>query len=356
MSDLNLAKERASYLRLPEDLSTETMPMEMFSGRGQHRDQMLRQGILISESVTPKLEEEILSVCQALAMPRQSVSAFVYSNPEIQADCLADTPDTCVLRFTSGLVSLLSSEEFRFVVGHELGHFLLGHGAHSLFLPDDTPETYMVMRSRELSCDRLGYVAAGGSDIALRAILKTMSGLGEDFIRFDVSSVISQKDLLSDPSFGESANSTHPSMMIRCRALLWLALAMNNTSQPEQLTKTELEKLNMRVVDDLRKFVDGHTRQRQADLTKDIALWKAAAFIVQSGSFSNNHQTKMADVFGDETTQKLKAFFGLYSNSELRNEINNRLEMAARSALDEFPSSAEAIATSASDMASSILD
>ena len=356
MGDLNLAKEKASYLRLPEDISTETMPMEMFSGLGQHRDQMLRQGILISESVTPKLEEALSAVCKVLAMPRQAVHAFVYSNPEIQADCLVDSPDSCVLRFTSGLIRLLSFDELRFVFGHELGHFLLGHGSHSLFLPDDSAETYMVMRSRELSCDRLGYVAAGSAELALRAILKTMSGLGEDFIRFDVSSVISQKDLLSNPSIGETATNTHPSMMIRCRALLWLALAMNNTSQPEQLRKAELDKLNSRVLDDLRRFVDGHTRQRQQDLIKDLALWKAATLVLQSGSFSHKHQEEMAAVFGEEITQKLKTFLGLYSHSELRDEINKRLEMSSRSAINEFPSFAENIETSASNMAALIFD
>ena len=52
----------------------------------------------------------------------------------------------------------------------------------------------MQERAQELSVDRVGLIACGSVDIAIRALMKTVSGLSSEHLRFDVGTFISQLD------------------------------------------------------------------------------------------------------------------------------------------------------------------
>lgn len=343
MVDLKRAREIAARVRISEDKpSKSTSPFDI-KGRDGHKDAMLRHGVLISQSVTPSLDDLLEAVCRTLNAPRECVAAFVYNSPEVQADCLIDSPDTCVLRFTSGLVNLLDENEFKFVVGHELGHFLLGHGSCSQYLSEGTSEDFMVRRARELSADRIGYLSIGNQEDALRAIIKTASGLSNQFLRFDVASFMSQTSMISNPSRGESKNSTHPSMLIRCRSLLWFAMSVLSIQDLDHLTKEKRHQIDSRVVKDLEKFVDGQVRLRKREFEKDIAVWKSALLIFHIGVFTKEVQQRLQKTLGDETLHSIKSFFELYSREELLSEITQRLDQTLKTTSREFPSSAQDI-------------
>jgi len=230
MTKISRGRELASLVRLQEDKTDPNIDFVKIKAREHHRDTMLRHGVLLSESVTPVLEERLSDVCHTMGIPRCQVTAFVYNSAEVQADCLIDSHETCVLRFTSGLINLMDEEEFKFISGHELGHFLLGHGACAQNLLEDSAEDYIVRRARELSADRIGFLSNGDLEGSIRAIIKTASGLDKKFLRFDISSFLSQIDMIVNPSKGESKNSTHPSMLIRCRSLLWFSMSIHSIS------------------------------------------------------------------------------------------------------------------------------
>jgi len=343
MVDISRAREIAAKVRISEDRPSRSESPFDVKVREGHRDAMLRHGVLISQSVTPSLDDQIKTVCQSLNTPRKCVTAFVYNSPEVQADCLIDSPSTCVLRFTSGLVNLLDENEFKFGVGHELGHFLLGHGSCSQYLSDGTSEDFMVRRARELSADRIGYLSIGNQEDALRAIIKTASGLSNQFLRFDVASFMSQTNMISNPSIGESKNSTHPSMLIRCRSLLWFAMSVLSIEDLDQLTKEKRNQIDARVVKDLEKFVDGQVRLRKREFEKDIAIWKSALLIYHAGAFTKDIQERLQNAMGEDSLQSIKAFFELYSKDELLGEITQRLDQALNGSSRDFPSSADDI-------------
>jgi len=343
MVDLNKARGIAEFIRISEDKPSKSIDPNDLKGREDHKDTMLRHGVLISKSVTPSLDNQLNSVCEAIHIPRECVTAFVYNSPEVQADCLIDTPDTCVLRFTSGLVNLMDENEFKFVAGHELGHFLLGHGACSQYLSEGTSEDFMVRRARELSADRLGYLSIGNQEESLQAIIKTASGLGNQFLRFDVASFMSQTNMISNPSKGESRNSTHPSMLIRCRSLLWFAMSVQSIEDLGHMTQETIHQIDSRVVKDLEKFVDGQVRLRKTEFEKDIAVWKSALLIYHSGAFTKEVQQRLKDIMGEETLHSIKSFFELYSKEELLSEITQRLDETLKRSSHEFPSSAQNI-------------
>jgi hypothetical protein len=343
MADLNKARKIAEAVRLSEDKPSKMFDSNDFKGRNYHKDAMLRHGVLISKSVTPSLDSGLGEVCKALKIPRDCVNAFVYNSPDVQADCLIDTLDTCVLRFTSGLVNLMDEDEFKFVAGHELGHFLLGHGACSQYLSEGTSEDFMVRRARELSADRLGYLSIGNQENAIRSIIKTASGLGNQFLRFDVASFMSQTSLITNPSKGESKNSTHPSMLMRCRALLWFAMSVNSFEELQRVSKDELIRIDARIVRDLERFVDGQVRLKKVECESDIALWKSVLLIYHSGAFTNETQKRLANSMGEETLNSIKSFFELYAKDDLLEEISKRLEVSRKKLFDEFPLSGKDI-------------
>lgn len=343
MVDLDRARRIAEFIRISEDKPSQSIDPHDLRGREDHKDTMLRHGVLISKSVTPSLHDQLNSVCESLYIPRECVTAFVYNSPEVQADCLIDSPDTCVLRFTSGLINLMDENEFKFVAGHELGHFLLGHGACSQYLSEGTSEDFMVRRARELSADRLGYLSIGNQEESLQAIIKTASGLNNQFLRFDVASFMSQTNMISDPSKGESKNSTHPSMLIRCRSLLWFAMSVHSIEDLDRLTQETIHQIDSRVVKDLEKFVDGQVRLRKTEFEKDISVWKSALLIYHSGSFTKEVQQRFQDILGEETLHSIKSFFELYSKEELLSEITERLDGTLKRSSHEFPSSAQNI-------------
>ena len=345
MTDLSSARALAERVRVEEDRQGKHLESHELQGRSQHKDSMLRHGLLISESVTPEIERRISEVCERLLIPRSAVTAFVYNSAEVQADCLIDSHDSCVLRFTSGLINLMDEKEFQFVAGHELGHFLLGHGACSQYISDGSSEGFMTQRARELSADRIGFLGVDNLDESVQAIIKTASGLGDQFLRFDVSSFLSQTDLITNPSRGESKNSTHPSMLVRCRSLLWFSMSIQGLEDLKKTPDSVIQEVDKKVTRDLERFVDGQIRARKKELSDDITLWKSCVLIINEGSFKKDVQERFSDELGITSLNGLKSFFESHSKDELPLEASKRLDQCTQSLYKEFPSTAEVIET-----------
>ena len=97
-----------------------------------------------------------------------------------------------------------------------------------------------------------------------------------------MASFMSQTNMISNPSKGESKNSTHPSMLIRCRSLLWFAMSVHSIEDLDRPTQEAIHQIDSRVVKDLEKFVDGQVRLRKTEFerhigvevcTTDLSLW-----------------------------------------------------------------------------------
>lgn len=355
MDKLVFSRQQAARARLFEDKPGTLIQQSDFAHRAFHRDSMLRHGVLISPSVTPGLETQLNAVCSKLSTPRTCVSAFVYNSPEVQADCLIDSPNTCVLRLTSGLINLLSEPELRFVIGHELGHFLFGHGACSQYDENRTSEGFLILRARELSADRIGYLAGGSLNNAIKAIIKTASGLGDEYLRFDVSSFLSQAIHLSHPSRGESRNSTHPSMLIRCRGLLWFSMKVASFSDLATASEDSIRSIDQRVVKDLETYVDGQIREKRRDLEDQLALWESCLLVIDEGALKKSVQERLAKELGDSYLASLMSFLEMFTSAELREEAETKLLQCRRETYSDFPNSAREIEDNAHVRAQNIL-
>ena len=305
------------------------------------RNQFYYNDLWISPLVTPALASGLELVCQRLQLPEGTVEAFVYSSPEVQAECLAGSTANCVVRFSSSLVDLLDNNEFQFVAGHEIGHFLLGHGIVKLDNQGDNLEFFFQQRRQEISVDRIGLIACQSLETAIRALMKTVSGLSSEHLRFDVGAFISQLRDAPIATNDEGHFTTHSSSLIRCRALLWFSLNDFFIRGIDHFNEEQFLKLDKRIENDLNRFVDGPTKRLIDEAKEDLAIWISAHYAVQDGTFDKNEQAVIFDRFGAEILDRLKIFLSDLPANEVQDLVFQRMKTARENLEKMIPSSFE---------------
>jgi Peptidase family M48 len=266
-------------------------------------------------------------------VPRSLVDAFVYPSPELQASCLSVGPDSCIVRLSSALVELLDAEEIGFVVGHELGHFLLRHGSATAGVDEESPELLMFRRSQEISADRVGLLAIDSIEVAARALMKTASGLGDRHLRFDVGTFLAQLGSVQAGSGHQF--STHPSILVRCRALLWISTEDLEGVADGKVAGGALDKIEDLIDADLDRYIDGVVRARICDAQLDLTVWSIAYEVTQAGGFTKAAQDWVEDVAGADQLNRLIDFLSETVAETAEDEVYERLS-AARAHLEDL--------------------
>jgi len=210
----------------------------------------LNIGLRIAEEITPELSNNLKIVCERLKVPINRVKAFVVSRPNINAHCKHFEKRGCVIALNSELINLMSNGEIQFVMGHEIGHFLMNHN----YFDDDpkiTEEESIRSRAGEISSDRIGLLACKDVDIAIKAMIRLQSGLSDSFLRFDTGAFLSEvKD--EEITRSQLERSTHPSARIRANALLRFSLSEPyNLLVHNEKTGTKLEPVDLYVKKEL---------------------------------------------------------------------------------------------------------
>jgi Zn-dependent protease with chaperone function len=159
----------------------------------QHRLLYLSSSARVGPRQFPDLDE-LLDECVAVLDAPDKPELFVVQSPLVNAMCIG--MDTPFIVITSGLYDLMSHDEMRFVVGHELGHALSGHAVyrtmsmHLLRLADNfgfiplggwalraiVAALLEWQRKSELSGDRAGLLCAQDFDAAIRVEMKLAGG------------------------------------------------------------------------------------------------------------------------------------------------------------------------------------
>lgn len=258
----------------------------------------------ICDAVTPSLFEVLSAAARRLGMMPDQIEAYVYESPSVQATCVVRDGDCCLIRVSSGLVNLLSPSELAFVLGHEIGHHLLGH-THAA--PEDRSlEEQLAARAAEVSADRIGLVACGSIEVAARAMMKSLSGLPDRLIRFDVGRYLAQFNDTSITS--ASQQMTHPSMGVRCRALLWFSAAEGATEGT--ISEKDKARIDERVGRDLRQYIDMAASEEIERAERSLALWVAVDAIVRDGRMSRAEQGWLVANFGAEAASSVVGLLG----------------------------------------------
>lgn len=301
------------------------------------RNNLYQNGLLINSRSTPILAEKLEGIYEKFRVDPSSISAFISQSHEVQASCISTGSNECILIFTSALLNLLEADEFAFVAGHELGHHIYNHCR--ILIDEKSADYFMQMRAQEISVDRIGLLSAGNIDASIRALMKTATGLNSKFLSFDVSQFISQIKKVSKPDFNQSFGNTHPSMMIRCKALLWFSLGNNNAKFPLEMSDEDLDKMNERVYLDLVKFVDGPVQEKISKLSNEVKMWSAVILIMEDQKFDKHEQAEFKKIFGENALKKVIGFLKLYDRSNIMSAIKERLRICSENLIKLSPKS-----------------
>jgi hypothetical protein len=189
----------------------------------------LADSLRITASVSPYLHKVLEAVKQLLHLEK-SVELYVAPAPFLNAFSMTLPDDTGLLVvITSAAVERFTRGELLFLVGHELGHGILGHHrlpGTALLNPmdeesrlswDHTTQLLRWMRTSEISADRFGLVCCQDPTLATRVFLKLASGLPGKYLGTGEDFDDQMNDWVKSKIAGEGMDATHPLLPIRVR-------------------------------------------------------------------------------------------------------------------------------------------
>lgn len=194
-----------------------------------------------------KVEKELLSdfyeLCHDVKRKLQyeeEVDFYITGDSSVNAFSVAaeNEGEPHIVNINSALFGLMSKDELRFVIGHELGHLInkdtaLTRLIHFVFPPNAEVPVTLQYKIRlheqlaELVADRYGYMATENLDVCVTAFFKLASGLDLGRMNVSIEALIADNNrrlnyFLNDRGVSRAS---HPVNPIRVQALNLFATA-----------------------------------------------------------------------------------------------------------------------------------
>jgi len=249
----------------------------------QHRG-FYRDKLPISGEILPEVEKSLVDACLRLGLPRSSVHAFVRASADMNAVCYSGIRGAAVIEINAGVIECLSPEELTYVIGHELGHYILPIRSISVRRNRHTfpasHEDARISRENELTMDRFGLLACGDFKHAGSAILKMQSGLSSRHIRSDLAAFIQNSRLAIEVEPGEDEiGSSHPPEFVRLRALNAFVMSDEFRKALGKEGGQPIAEINEGIRKDLDRAIDSFADKIMEEALGRLAL-AIAAFMV----------------------------------------------------------------------------
>ena len=211
------------------------------------RSNMEGHSLKVAKELLPDMYELCNSVKETLGFV-DPVDFYVTGDSAVNAFSVAAEKEgqPHIVNVNSGLIALMTNEELKFVIGHELGHPITKDTSLSrlisfVFPEGTTPPITLLYKIRlhsqlaELVADRYGFKAAGNLESCVTAFFKMASGL--DLQKMNVSIDVLLQDNLKHLEYFISdkglSRATHPVNPIRVQAINLFA----NAQSQEELEK-----------------------------------------------------------------------------------------------------------------------
>ena len=200
----------------------------------QVRLSLLRDNYRMDAEGHPEVLQEIEAACAALEI-EATVHAYQAEHHTQPNAAVCHLEGEAHVIFSGPILSLLSAEELRAVIGHELAHHHLWQMEEGAFLladrilhscashpgaePAHAHSARVWRLATELFADRGAYLATGSLDATIGALVKTTTGLAQ----VSAKSYLAQAAELFSKSKPKIDQVSHPETFIRARALqLWV--------------------------------------------------------------------------------------------------------------------------------------
>jgi len=199
------------------------------------RERLLKEGIRLSERLSPRIYRVFSEVSQALGLETQA-EVFCLPSPDINAFAVLDVrKDTTysLVGVTATALERLEDAELRSILGHELGHILFGNNRLAALISTDAANPsvtvlpalgeslYLRWRKKaEISADRVSVLASRDFRATATSLLKATFGLSERNLNLDIEALVNQVDeIRGRPELMEEVFASHPLLPIRLKAV-----------------------------------------------------------------------------------------------------------------------------------------
>ena len=241
------------YNALHGDLVNQIISLSSYDQSGDKiRSTMEGHCFKVEKRLMSHLYDLLYDVKKKLAF-QDPVDFYITGDASVNAWTIASPRDgePHIVNINSGLLNIMTDDELRFVIGHELGHLINKNTAMKrligfIFPPESTPPIMLQYKIRlweqlsELAADRYGYMAVENLNTCLSAFFKMTSGL-------DVSKINMQLDVYLEENIKHLeyflhdkgiSRDTHPVNPIRVHALNLFA-----TSPTEEALKQGMDEI-----------------------------------------------------------------------------------------------------------------
>ena len=222
------------YTALQGEIVEDVLRKTTISSRDAYwRSSMEGHSLKVQKELLPDFYELCQDVKKKLGF-KDKVDFYITGDSDVNAFSLAaeDEGEAHIVNVNSALFDLMSNDELRFVVGHELGHLINKDTAlvrliDFVFPPEAAVPVTLQYKIRlheqlaELVADRYGYLATEDLGVCVTAFFKMASGLDLQKMNVSIDALIADNNrrleyFLKDKGVSRSS---HPVNPIRVQAL-----------------------------------------------------------------------------------------------------------------------------------------
>ena len=176
------------YNALHGDIVNKIISLSSYNSSGDNvRSAMEGHSFKVEKRLMDHLYEMLYEVKEKLNF-KDPVDFYITGNSDVNAWTIAAAKEgePHIVNINSGLLNLMTDDELRFVIGHELGHLINKNTAmlrliSFIFPPESNPPLMLQHKIRlweqlsELAADRYGYLAVENLNGGLSAFFKMTS-------------------------------------------------------------------------------------------------------------------------------------------------------------------------------------
>ena len=289
-----------------------------------------------------KVDKEILPEFYALCQDvktrlnfKDAVDFYVTGDSTLNAFSIAaeDEGQPHIVNINSAMFDLMSEDELRFVIGHELGHIINKDSAlkrliYFVFPPDTTnPPITLQYKIRlhdqlaELVADRYGFLANGNLNACVTAFYKMSSGLDLAKMNVSIDALLSDNRKRMDYFMKGKGLSRydHPVNPIRVQAIHLFVTAKD---------EKELEDGMDELINILLKVGNG-------PLDEDLSVFMASAGLIVANADDRVTEKELEHII--QNLANLQIFPKRFLDAVAKSDVSNLFDQSVKNILSQNP-------------------